>query len=155
MTTNERIQAVVDFGFTERQAHARDAPCRGLCPTPVRALCGHLTRAITLGGDLDSLVRELRDHEARRRDVLAVIVAGDTAPRYDLQVIERDLRTNRDAWRALLTSERLADGRQFLREAFEGPLLFTPDGRRYRFEGVVDRSRLIAGAVGDPDQCPS
>ena len=36
-----------------------------------------------------------------------------------------------------------------MREALEGPLLFTPDDREYHFEGYMGYDRLIAGAVGD------
>ena len=112
----------------------------------------NLTRAIAVGGDLDSLVRELRDRDARRRDLLAVIAASHTALRYDLKAIERMARTNLDAWRALLASESVADRRQFMREAFAGALVLTPDGARYLFHGEINHGPLITGTIGDDGQ---
>jgi hypothetical protein len=39
--------------------------------------------------------------------------------------------------KAARAHQRAADGRQFLREALEGPVSFTPDGKQYRFEATL------------------
>ncbi len=110
---------------------------------------GNLTRAIAIGGDLETLVEELRTREARRQDLQTLIAASATVPRYDRQAIEREVRTGLESWRTLLSGS-LADGRQFLREVLEGPILFTPDGDRYRFDLVIGCGRLVSGVVDDP-----
>jgi hypothetical protein len=113
------------------------------------------TRRFAVGGDLDSLVGELKAREARRRDLLAVIAASDTRARYDPKAIEQRVRERLDGWRALLAlaqQHHVDDGRQLFREVMEGPVLFTPEGGSYRFEGHLGLGRLIAGVVGDDVQ---
>ncbi len=112
----------------------------------------NFTRPVALGGDLESLVGELHAREARRRDLLTVIAASDTGCSYDRKAIEKEVRESLDAWRSLLSTESVADGRQFLREALGTPLAFTADGQRYRFDGTLALGRLIAGAVDGPVQ---
>jgi hypothetical protein len=53
-------------------------------------------------------------------------------------------------WRGLLTGS-IADGRQLLREALSGPLIFTGVGKSYRFKGPLATGRIIAGAVHGQD----
>jgi len=109
----------------------------------------NFTRAIVMGGDLESLVGELHAREARRRELLTVIGASESARRYDPKAIEQRVRERLDGWQRLLGTTRVADGRQFLREALDGPLLFTPDGEQYRFEGNLGHNRVISGIVDD------
>ena len=45
-------------------------------------------------------------------------------------------------WRTLLTGS-VADGRQLLREVLDGKLVFTPDGRTYKFEADVATERIV------------
>jgi hypothetical protein len=117
----------------------------------------NFTRAIALGGDLESLVGELHAREARRRELLAVIGAGETGQSYDRKTIDQRVRERLDGWQRLLSTTRVESGRQFLREALDGPLLFTADGDRYLFEGKLGHDRVIAGVVDDdlPVQCPA
>lgn len=116
----------------------------------------NIRRAIAHGGDRESLellMQDLQQGVVRRRDLLAVIAAGDTAP--DLQAIEQveqDVREGLDAWRALVVSDDVVGGREFMRRALDRPLLFTPDGRAYQFDGAIAHGRLIAGRVGEPLQ---
>ena len=61
------------------------------------------------------------------------------------KAIDQTVRERLDRWRGLLATKHVADGRQLLREVRTGPLQFTPDGRRYRFEGDAGIGRLLAG----------
>ena len=99
----------------------------------------NFTRRFAVGGDLDSLVGELKPREARRRDLLAVIAASDTRARYDPKAIEQRVRERLDGWRALLAlaqQHHVDDGRQLFREVMEGPVLFTPEGGSYASRGT-------------------
>ena len=78
-----------------------------------------------------------------------MVAASDIVGQFDRTAVDQWVRERLDGWQALLATTRVADGRQFLREALEGPLLFTPDGRTLRFEGSVRYEQLIAGAIGD------
>jgi site-specific DNA recombinase len=147
------VMALVDEVLAQLSPRARATDiqkARAALPTVERAIA-NLTNAIAFGGDLESLVGELRQREMRRRDLLAVIAAGATsggAP--DRKMIERTVSADLDHWRAVLATKGVAGGRQFLREKLERPMMFTADGRTYRFEGALDHGRMISGMVGDP-----
>jgi hypothetical protein len=64
----------------------------------------HLTRAIAIGGDLDSLVSELREREKQRRQLLATIAAGETAGPSDRRSIEQAVQDSMVWWRKLAAS---------------------------------------------------
>jgi hypothetical protein len=51
-------------------------------------------------------------------------------------------------WRSLLTAS-VEDGRQFLREALDGPIRFTPrpTEQEYQFEGEIGLGRLFSGVA--------
>ena len=70
---------------------------------------------------------------------------GATERHYDRKAIDQTVRERLDRWRELLATKHVTDGRQLLREVLTGPLQFTPDGRRYRFEGDAGVRRLLAG----------
>ena len=110
---------------------------------------GNLTKAIAIGGDLETLVAELRAREARRQELHAVIAASGSVPRYDRKAIEQRVQTGLDVWRRRLSGS-IADGREFFRQVLEGPVVFTPDGDRYRFDLAIEGGKLLSGVVDDP-----
>ena len=109
----------------------------------------NLTRAIALGGELESLVVQVREREASRREQLRVIAAGDGVRHVDRATIERTVRGRLDHWRALAT-QHVAGSRQFLREVLNGPVIFTPEAGTYLFAGVAGLGWLIENVVDDP-----
>lgn len=117
----------------------------------------NLTRAITVGGDLDSLVGELKAREARRRDLTAALAAAasDATP-VDQKAIEQIVREHLDRWRHLLdlAQQRHVDkGRELFRAVFVGPLRFTAaEDDAYHFEGDLGLGRLLEGTAGGPVQ---
>ena len=60
--------------------------------------------------------------------------------------MERAVRQRLDNSRGLLT-KHTADGRELLRRLLVGPIRFTPDGRRYQFEGKAAIGRLLTGLI--------
>jgi hypothetical protein len=68
--------------------------------------------------------------------------------RFDRSAIEGKVREHLNTWRALLSTKRVQDGRQLLREVLAAPLRFTPDGRMYRFEGDAAFGGMLAGIAG-------
>ena len=109
---------------------------------------GNLTKAIAAGGPLDSLLAELKACEGRRAELIDSIDSADAVDvrRLDRAGIERNVRQQLAQWRSLLTTN-VTDGRQLLRQVLVGPLRFTPEGKRYRFEGEAAIGRLLAGSA--------
>ena len=114
---------------------------------------GALTRAIAMGGELESLLVELRACEKRRDDLRLAIDARARVQgqRIDRAALEKAVRARVDDWQALLT-RRAMHGRQLLREMLAAPIQFTPiKGRRaYSFEGEASFGGVIAGEAGVP-----
>jgi site-specific DNA recombinase len=145
------VMAVVDdvLAGLEPRAAARDvARLRTDLQTVDREI-GNLVKAITVGGQLDPLLVELRARQARREELLEAIAAHERldASKIDRKTIEQKVRQHIDSWRALLT-KHTSEGRQLLREVLAGPLRFTPEGATYRFEGEAAIGPLLAGTAG-------
>ena len=112
---------------------------------------GRLTDAIAAGDELMPLLEALRQRQAHRARLAAVVSASDVAavPQFDRRAIEAKVRKRIGQWRELLTTN-IEDGRQLLREVLAGPLRFTPEGRSYRFEGEATLGQIVAGIAGLP-----
>ena len=65
----------------------------------------------------------------------------------DRAAIEATVQTEVARWRTRLSTESVEDGRTLLREVLTTPLVFTPEGKGYRFRERVATGELIAGAV--------
>jgi hypothetical protein len=64
--------------------------------------------------------------------------------------VKHDARALLTQWRELLTTKRVDDGRQLLREALVGPIRFTPEQNAtlmYRFESDIAMGRLLKGVA--------
>ena len=114
-------------------------------------LIKNVRRAIAMGGELESLLDELRECEKRRDDLRAAINGRE---RIQGQQIDRPrlaaaVRRRVDDWRSLL-AHRPAHGRQLLREMLAGPITFTPAGRAYGFRGEASFGALLGEASGTP-----
>jgi len=114
-----------------------------------------LAEAIAQGGELETLVRRLRDREDRLRALKSArdaAVAPTVAP-IDRATLRAGLRRLLGEWRRLLMLD-VANARTVLRALLEGPIRFTPlvdDGRRrYAFEGAIALDRLVEGVVDLP-----
>ena len=77
-------------------------------------------------------------------------IVGDAADvsRLDRGAIARKVQARVTDWRAALTARAMARMRQTLREVLAGPLVLTPEGRTYRFEGEPLVGSLLLGEVG-------
>ena len=130
-------------------ARSRDVERRRAELAEVEAELARLTEAIATGGALAPLLAALQVRQ-QRRDTLATELAAfqATGPiKVNQRAIEAQVRERLTAWRALLT-EQVEDGRELLRQVLAGPLRFTPEGSRYRFEGEAAIGRLLSGTVG-------
>jgi hypothetical protein len=93
------------------------------------------------------------DAVAERQEKLSAldarIRAAKTAPEAistELSRLEREARRRLGDFRTALASHP-TEARAFLAKVFTGPLIFTPDGNRYRIEGEIPAaSVLFAGA---------
>ena len=108
---------------------------------------GNLTTAIKLGGNLPTLVDELRSLE-RQRARLEAMLRADTAPLPDWRRIESELRRRLEDWRGLLRGH-VFKARELLRTLMTGKIVFTPDtaagDRQVRFRVECGVSRIIDG----------
>ena len=122
----------------KRELHAVDTALAGLA------------RAIERAPDLDPLLAQMRVRQQERERVVVALASAETVDRIqaDRAATERTVQEQMAQWRALVESADPADGRQLLREVLDGPLQFTPDGKRYRFTGPLATGRIIAGLVG-------
>jgi len=111
----------------------------------------HLAAAIAEGGgDLSTVLAEIRTRERRRRDVLRALATTDASNRE--QPTEGGIRAALTAmlaeWRALLRSHT-EDGQRLVRRLIEGRLTVMPErdaeGRFYRWSGSATLSPLLAG----------
>src|SRR5262249_16268779 len=131
----------------ERQS-ALERECRG-----VEQELTNLTRAIRMGGQMESLVRDLREREARKRSLdesLAALGRAQQLGSADLARLEEQLREQLQDWRGLLT-KHVGAARQILRKLIPERLRFTPhidgDRRWYTFEGIGRLEPMLAGMV--------
>ena len=108
-----------------------------------------LFSGIEQGGPLQSLVALLTKRQAERDALRTDLASVETLQHIavDRERIERDVQAEVAHWRALVTGS-VTDGRQLLREALEGPLVFQREGAVYKFTAPVATARLIAGVVG-------
>lgn len=148
------VMALVDGVLTMMRPETRageDARLRAELQEVDREV-GRLTEAIARGGQLAPLLDALTRRQARRDELTASLAALEAyAPqRFNRKSIEEQVREHITGWRALLTDDApgRAQGRQLLREVLTGPLRFTPDGGRYRFEGDAAMGRALAGIAG-------
>jgi DNA invertase Pin-like site-specific DNA recombinase len=108
-------------------------------------------KAVAVGDDVEPLVTELRVRQVQRKELQATIAAYEAGTtRIDRRGIEQAVREECAAWRALLASEDIAEGRQMLRRALTGPMSFQPDGDVYRFSGALACGALLAGRIRTP-----
>ena len=77
----------------------------------------NLATAIAKGGQLDPLLVELRHRQTRRDKLVAVIAAHESAKEFQLdrRAIERQVSSQLDQWRGLLSTKHVQEGRQLLR----------------------------------------
>ena len=110
-----------------------------------------ITEAIAVGGLLTSLVNALQARHERQSDLRRAIDAAQSAIglRIDRAAVEAEVCLRLTRWRSMLTAHA-AEGRQFLREALNGPIRFKPVGRTYEFTGELSTGALLAGAVTLP-----
>ncbi|OFW04611.1 MAG: hypothetical protein A3H96_09485 [Acidobacteria bacterium RIFCSPLOWO2_02_FULL_67_36] len=147
------VKAILDVVFEALKPAELESTVQGL-GAELRTLdqrIARLTMAIEEGGTIAPLVAQLQTRQAERETLVASIAATEArqALVLDRETIEARVLAHVAQWRELLTTGRVADGRQLLREALEEPLRFTPEGRAYRFEGVAAAERLL-GKAGLP-----
>jgi site-specific DNA recombinase len=111
----------------------------------------NLATAIAQGGQLLPLLEELKTRQARRDHVAATLASHAAVDRrlLDRVTIDRKVRQRLAEWQTYLAG-KVDQMRQTLREILAGPLLLTPDGRAYRFEGEAVVGALLLGSVGLP-----
>ena len=150
------VRALLDSVFDALAPRTVTANVTGL-RSELRALdakVAHLTAAIESGAALAPIVAQLQTRQAERETVVSAIAAADAVAQLDLdrRDIERKVLAKVEHWRALLDSDH-ANRRQFLREALDGPIAFTPEGKTYRFAGVTATGALIDALVGGSTMC--
>jgi site-specific DNA recombinase len=151
MLKPKTIMAAID-GALRELAPARRARDLTTCRRELHTLdreIANLTTAIVQGGQLPSLLAELKTRQSRRDDVAGAIDAQAAVDltRIDRPRIERKMDAVLAGWHARLmgTGERT---RQTLREILIGPLVVRPHGRTYRFEGEMLLGSVLAGEIG-------
>jgi len=110
-----------------------------------------LTAAIENGAALAPIVAQLQTRQTERETLLTAIAAADAVGQLDVdrRAVERKLFAKVEHWRALLEK----NPRQFLREALDGPVAFTPVGDAYHFKGVTATGTLIEELIGTSYLC--
>ena len=110
-----------------------------------------LTSAIAAGGELESLVKAVRDRESQRAHLqheLDTLEGLSNVSQAELGRIERDLRGRMKDWRALLLRQKKVS-RQIVTKLLDDRLVFTPqpDDRSYEFTGKAKLGKLMRGIV--------
>lgn len=146
------VMAVIDGVFEQMTPRAREQDLeqnRALLRTVDHGI-SNLAQAIATAGDLGPLLHELRVARAKRDELTAAIGALEHVDvgRFDRSAIERQVLEHLRTWQSLLSTKRVEDGRQLLREVLVGPLRFTPEGRKYRFDGDAAVGGLLARIAG-------
>ena len=146
------VQAVLDGVFAmlepDRQAEAVSS-LRAELRQADQAI-QRLTSAIEAGGALGPLLQQLRARLTEQEALQRTLAQRAQERSVDRADVERQVLCEVERWRVLLTNEHVEDGRQFLREVLEGPLVFRPEGRMYRFDGPVTFGKAIEGLVLPP-----
>lgn len=145
---NERVvSAILDEVMVALQpARLEDAigVCRGELASLDRTIANLVTAVERGGASVDPLVSKLQQRQAEREQVAQEmsVLEGRLSVVHDRAAIEQQVLARVARWRDLLTTH-VADGRQLLREVLDGPLMFTPNGKTYRFEGAADTEKLL------------
>jgi len=113
-----------------------------------------LTQAVMLGGDLPTLVAEMKALERRRAyleaEVQSLEQVGNLSAT-DLQALEPDLLLRLEDWRALFRRHVL-EARQMLGKVLSGRVVFTPraTGAEWEVEYTAECSlgKLVSGILG-------
>jgi DNA invertase Pin-like site-specific DNA recombinase len=120
----------------------------------VTAQLGHLTNAVVLGGDLPTLVAEMKTLERRRAGLHAEtqrLEQGDGFRAADLLAVESELLMRLADWRALFR-RHLREARQMLGQLLVGRVIFTPraTGPDWEVDYAAEGSLggLVAGVLG-------
>ena len=100
------------------------------------------------------MLDELRRRQARRDELTTTLTAHeavDVTPLDDRPALERRVRRCLEGWQQRLSGTAVDDARRALRDILVGPLTVTPtetpEGRTYRFEGRVARTRARRGGT--------
>jgi site-specific DNA recombinase len=111
--------------------------------TEIDTLYGHL--ASGLAGIPDQIkARERRQREAQAE--LDRVTGLASLPRLDKAGLSKELRARLTEWATLLDAEPVR-AKQILRKLAPERIVFTPDGKGYRFEGRAAYGRFLAGVV--------
>ena len=120
----------------------------------VAAQLGRLTEAVVLGGDLPTLVAEMKTLEQRRAALhgeIQRLEQGDGRRAADLLADESELLLRLADWRALFR-RHLGEARQMLGQLLVGRVIFTPrvTGPDWEVDYAAEGSLrgLVAGVLG-------
>jgi hypothetical protein len=120
----------------------------------VTAKLGRLTQAVVLGGDLPTLVAEMKALDRRRAyletEVLSLDHVGPLSAT-DLHVLEPELLRRLDDWQAMFR-RHVMEARQMLATILTGRVIFTPraTGAAWEVEYAAECSlgKLFSGVLG-------
>ncbi len=134
------------------QTRARDLARHQRELTTVDREIAHLAEGIAQGGHLTALLDALKTRQDRRDTLMTAI---ETQRASDVTGVNRTavaqtVRACVEAWHATLSGQAIERTRQTLRELLVGPLVLTPQGRAYRFEGELLVGQLLLGRLGLP-----
>jgi hypothetical protein len=119
----------------------------------LRAQNQRLVQAIALGHESPTIVKEIAVREERLAEIdrlRAVLRSGPGTVDLQLRRLEREARTRLENLRGLV-ARNPDEARPALESLFDGPLTFTPEGRRYRIEGAVSFGEALCTTAGDPN----
>jgi DNA invertase Pin-like site-specific DNA recombinase len=116
--------------------------------TQVESELARLTLAVAGGGELASLVRAIREREARSAELQATLATLARAQQWtaDRAVIVEELTARLTDWRALL-EEQSGRANRLLRQVLVGKLRMTPGDDGYHFRGTGTVQPVVAGLV--------
>jgi hypothetical protein len=101
-------------------------------------------RSVAARAGVEALVAKLRDRQDERQALLAELVTAQAIDQIHANrpEVERKGQAQVAAWRALVETALVSDGRQFLSELLDGRLKFTAKVRKYHFVG-----KTVAGLL--------
>jgi DNA invertase Pin-like site-specific DNA recombinase len=153
----EVVQQAIREAVAQLSAASDTPPARAeaICEelSTVTAKLDRLTQAVVLGGDLPSLVAEIKALERRRAYLEAEVqnlehVGGLRAT--DLQALEPELLMRLEDWRALFR-RHVMEARQMLGKVLSGRVVFTPraTGAAWAVEYAAECSlgKLVSGIL--------
>jgi site-specific DNA recombinase len=154
----EVVQQAIREAVAHLSAAAATAPARAEALreelASVMAKLDRLTQAVVLGGDLPTLVAEMKALESRRAYLEAEVqsleqVGGLSA--IDLHTLQPELLMRLEDWRALFRRHVL-EARQMLARVLSGRVVFTPraTGAEWEVEYAAECSlgKLVNGVLG-------